>query len=304
MGDCRRTHLSGVAARDVADELETHAKSLGQRVLYFGAGGRLEKLRGATHARLHIGAQPVWNPQKWNAIVESKASLRAQLHRARNKNVSVVECHPDAVPVKQLRSVLDEWLSFRGLPPLAFLVTPDLFGNLADRRIFVAYQHDEPVAFLVATPIPSRAGWLVEEWPRRRNAPNGTTHLLVDAAMRAFALSGAQYATLGLAPLSVRDGHEGDGEAHWLRLVLAWLRAHGTRFFNFRGLEAFKAGMLPHSWEPIYAISQGKRFPPLALRAIAGAFSAGSPELLVARGIANAALREFKGLLSRDSPEG
>jgi len=84
-----------------------------------------------------------------------------------------------------LRAVLQEWLDTRGLPPLHFLVTPDLLDTLGDRRIFVAEQSDEVQGFLVATRIPARHGWLVEQWPRRRSAPNGTTHLLIDAAMRA-----------------------------------------------------------------------------------------------------------------------
>jgi hypothetical protein len=55
---------------------------------------------------------------------------------------------------------------------------------LADRRIVVAEQSADVVGFLVATWIPARRGWLVEQWLRRRSAPNGATHLLIDAAMR------------------------------------------------------------------------------------------------------------------------
>jgi phosphatidylglycerol lysyltransferase len=178
-------------------------------------------------------------------------------------------------------------------------VTPDLFGNLTDRRLFVARHNGEAVAFLVATPVPARNGWLVEEWPRRHRAPNGTTHLLVDAAMRSFASTGARYATLGLAPLSDRAGRLEDGHPYWVQLVFAWLRAHGTRFYNFRGLDAFKAGMVPRSWEPIFVIAQGTRFPPLALRTIASAFSAGMPEWLVARGLGAAARAEWTHFVRR-----
>ncbi len=34
-----------------------------------------------------LGAQPVWRPASWTTILEGKASLRAQLYRARNKGV-------------------------------------------------------------------------------------------------------------------------------------------------------------------------------------------------------------------------
>jgi phosphatidylglycerol lysyltransferase len=287
---CTEARLPGVAA-----ELERDSRMRGCSVLYFGAGSRLAHFQQETgrHSIVRIGAQPAWDPTEWDAIVAGKASLRAQLNRANNKGVVVEECSESPQLVMELRTILDEWLSFRGLPPLAFLVTPDLFGNLADRRLFVARHRGDAVAFLVATPVPSRRGWLVEEWPRRHRAPNGTTHLLVDAAMRSFASTGARYATLGLAPLSNRAGNLAEGHPRWLQLLFAWLRAHGTRFYNFRGLDAFKAGMMPREWEPIFVIAQGRSFPPLALRTIAGAFSDGSPEWLVARGLAAAARDEW-----------
>ena len=293
---------AGSRLESVVSEMEADARRNDESVLYFGAGSRLDQLRaaGTGHTGVRIGAQPVWNPHEWQHIVSGKGSLRAQLNRARNKGVIVEECSETSSSlIAELRGVLEEWLSFRGLPPLGFLVTPNLFDNLVDRRLFVARQDGNAIAFLVATPVPARNGWLVEEWPRKQDAPNGTTHLLVDAAMRAFARAGAQYATLGLAPLSNRAGNVAEDQPAWLQLVLRWLRAHGTRFYNFRGLDAFKAGMMPHEWEPIYVIAQGGSFPPHALRTIAGAFSNGSPEWLVARGVASAARSEWTHFLRR-----
>jgi phosphatidylglycerol lysyltransferase len=286
----------------VARELEAAANASGERVLFFGAGARLEKtLRDHPgHAFVPLGAQPVWDPQGWNDIVRRKASLRAQLHRASNKGVSVTEWPADRAEQSQaLRRVLAEWLATRGLPPLGFMVTPNLFGQLRDRRVFVAEQasSSEVVAFLIATPVPARQGWLVEQWPRVRAAPNGTTHLLVDAAMRAFAESGSRYATLGLAPLSHRGRRANGGDLAWLRWTLGWVRAHGRRFYNFEGLEAFKASLQPDEWETIYAIAQAPRFTPSMLHAVAGVFSGGSPEWFVARAVAAAAGQEIRRAL-------
>jgi phosphatidylglycerol lysyltransferase len=281
---------------NVADELETDARARGARVVFFGAGTRLEQAYSARHDHtlVRIGAQPAWEPSAWAGIVRQKASLRAQLNRARNKGVVVHEWSPGhAQESQQLRDVLREWLDSRGLPPLQFLVTPDLLDTLGDRRIFVAEQAGDVMGFLVATRIPARAGWLVEQWPRRRSAPNGTTHLLVDAAMRAFDADGSQYATLGLSPLSDRAGPIGAGQPLWLRFFLQWIRAHGRRFYNFRGLEAFKSSARPMTWEPIFAIAPGGRLNPFTLRAIAGAFSDGSPERLLARAILSGFAKEL-----------
>ena len=286
---CAPDRLAAVAA-----ELDADAARRGERVLYFGAGERLEQvyLARRDHCLVPLGAQPVWEPAAWPAIVKRKASLRAQLNRARNKGVRVDEWPAArARDSSTLRAVLGEWLRTRGLPPLGFLVTPDLLGDLDDRRVFVASRGEEVVAFLIGTPVPARNGWLVEEWPRTRAAPNGTTHLLVDAAMRAFASEGADYVTLGLAPLAERAGNDLRGQPAWLRATLRWVRAHGRRFYNFRGLEAFKACLQPMRWEPVYAIAPAGRITPAMLRAVAGVFSNGAPELLVARALA-AAVRD------------
>lgn len=289
---------------DAARELEADADAAGERVVYFGAGTRLEQIlmSRSEHRRITVGAQPVWNPQEWSAVVRRRASLRAQLNRARNKGVCIEEWSAGrAHHAPALRAVLHEWLAARGLPPLGFLVTPDLFGTLEDRRIFVATRGSCVIAFLIATPVPARAGWLVEQWPRVREAPNGTTHLLVDAAMRAFAASGSTYATLGLAPLASHAVRT-DAEPLWIRALFHWLSAHGRRFYNFRGLEAFKAGMDPLYWEPLFAIARGERMSPGMLRAIAGAFSGGSPERLLLRALASAGREELRWLGRRNAP--
>lgn len=296
---CAPERLAAVAA-----EFETASASAHQRVVFFAAGARLERLLGPTHSLVSLGAQPVWDPHRWPHIVRHKASLRAQLLRARNKGVYVTRWPSSrARGSAALRRVLREWLGGRGLPPLGFMVAPDLLDHVEDRRVFVAERelpHEdgtEVVGFLVASPIPARAGWLVEQWPRARAAPNGTTHALVDAAMRDLASAGADYVSLGLAPLSVHGASADHVPPPWMRWLLAWMRAHSRRFYNFGGLEAFKAGLQPMAWEPVFAIAQGGRFTPSALRAIAGVFAAGSPERLVARAVGNAVAREVRTLM-------
>jgi lysylphosphatidylglycerol synthetase-like protein (DUF2156 family) len=58
--------------------------------------------------------------------------------------------------------------------------------------------------------------------------------------------------------------------------IYTWLRAHGRRFYNFEGLDAFMAKFLPERWEPVYAITNEPSFYPAVLYAIAGAFTGGT----------------------------
>lgn len=283
----------------VAWEFETDAAAARESVCYVCAEHRVESLyRGRSgYARVELGAQPVWDPRRWPEILAGKSSLRAQLHRARNKGVAVEEwAGARAENNAELRRCLDQWLSTRGLPPLHFLVEPETLSSLTDRRIFVAHRSNEVVGFLIASPVPERYGWLVEQNLRGAKAPNGTTELLLDTAVRTLAGDGAEYVTLGLAPLSQLANAPKDVNPWWLRFLLAWLRAHGRRFYNFRGLEAFKAKFQPSRWDPVYAIVNEAKFSPFTLYAVAAAFSPGSPALLVAQAMKKALISEVRWL--------
>ena len=280
----------------IALEFEAEAAARGERVCYFAAESRLESLprEPRPYARLLLGAQPVWRPERLVATIAQHPSLRAQIHRARNKGVAVVEWPTDRAQDAGLRQCLAEWLATRGLPALHFLVESETLDCLLDRRLFVARRAGRPVAFLVATPIPARSGWLVEQIVRGAAACNGTSELLLDAAARALMAAGAKVVTLGLAPLSTHGAPADHAHPWWIRVLFAWLRAHGRRFYDFHGLESFKAKFQPEGWEPVFALGTGKRVGAATLHAIAGAFARGSPAVLVARGLVRAVGRELR----------
>ncbi|MGE0355083.1 MAG: phosphatidylglycerol lysyltransferase domain-containing protein [Gemmatimonadales bacterium] len=287
---------------EVAAAFEARAAAAGVPVCYFGAEARLESIyRGRPgYAMVRLGSQPVWAPGEWPEIIAGRASLRAQLNRARNKGVVVEEwsaAQADRHP--ELRRCLEEWLETRGLPPLHFMVEPDTLARLWDRRIFVALRHGRVTGFLVLSPVPVRHGWLVEQVVRGHDAPNGTAELMLDAASRSLIRAAAGYVTLGLAPLSDRGDAPPPRNPFWLRLVLGWVRAHGRRFYNFRGLETFKAKFSPSRWEPVFAIVNRPRFSPRMLYATAKAFTVEPPFVAVGRAILRAARQEVRWLRER-----
>lgn len=281
----------------VVEEFEKFAANRGECVCYFGAAGRIKDLLDERpgYSTVVLGAQPTWHPSSWNGIIQSHASLRAQLKRATNKGVIVSLWTPGhALENPELRRVLNEWLQTRGLPTLHFMVEPETLSFMADRRVFVAEKDGRVVAFLTLCPIPSRNGWLTEQFPRGRDAPNGTVELLMDAAIRQVALEGADYITMGLVPLSLQGVLPGEDNPAWLRILLARARAHGRRFYNFGGLESFKAKFVPDAWEPIYAISNERRFSLRTLYAIAAAFTQQSPLIAIAYGLGKALQQEWR----------
>lgn len=294
---CPTEHLAEAAAA-----FETAATQQNCRICYFGAQERLADLltMEGPLARLLLGAQPVWHPAGWPDILAHKASLRAQISRARNKGVTVVHWPGDlAANHPALRGCLDEWLANRGLPPMRFLVEPDTLDSALDRRVLVARRGDAVLAYLVATPIPRRNGWLIEQIVRGHAAPNGTAELLIDAAMRSLADEGASYLTLGLSPLSQHAHGVESAQWPWMRLLLAWARIHGKRFYNFTGLDAFKAKLQPDTWEPVYLLSHERHTSLRTLYAVAGAFGGASPPLFLGHALFRAAAQELRWAMQR-----
>jgi phosphatidylglycerol lysyltransferase len=270
------------ALGSVSVAFERFAAAQKCQVCYVCAAERLRSTvaDSTDHSTIVVGAQPIWDPQGWDHVVETRRSLRAQLARARNKGVTI-----ESIPVSEgrdnpeLEGVLQEWLQSRGLPPLHFLVEPQtLKGTVVDRVLLIARWAGSIVAFLVASPIVTRNGFLIEQVARAKRAPNGVSELLIDAAMRRFAEEGRTYVTLGLVALSNHAAASASAiNPWWFRLGVNLARAHANRFYNFRGLERFRTKMAPDYWEMIYAISNEHSFSLRTLYAIGEAFSGISP---------------------------
>ena len=281
----------------VSSAFESDSENAGKSVCYFGAEGRLDKLYhySRSHASVLLGAQPVWKPEYWPSIVARHSSLRAQISRARNKGVNIREWTVErATNNADLRDCLTSWLELKGLPPLHFVIEPETLARLENRRIFVAERDARVEAFLVLSPIPERSGWLTEQFPHRRGAPNGTVELMMDRAIRTIADEGCEYITLGLSPLSTRAKIEPFNNPLWLRVLLAWMRKHGQRFYNFDGLDRFKSKLMPEYWEPVFAISNENEFSRKTLWAIANSFTQNHPFGVLFQGLGKAIAAEAR----------
>ncbi|MGE3275277.1 MAG: phosphatidylglycerol lysyltransferase domain-containing protein [Vicinamibacterales bacterium] len=266
---CQGDDLPGVVSR-----FERDAAAARRRVCYFGAEERMAAvcLGAPTHAGVLVGAQPMWDPADWPRVLRAKASLRAQLARARHKQVTIEHWnHRSRRTVAEIGECLIDWLEAKRMPALGFMTTPWTLGHLRDRQVHVARRADgRVVGFLLASPVPARRGWLFEQVVRRPGAPNGTAELLVDAGFRQAAEHGAAFVTLGLAPLSRRAGADAPW---WLAPVFEASRRWGRFLYDFQGLDHFKAKFLPSTWVPVYIIVRGQRVTPSMMLAVGHAFT-------------------------------
>jgi len=151
----------------VMERFAAAATAAGRRPRFFG----IERdVSGVSSFRaLHIGEQPVWNPQRWGTTLAGARSLREQLRRARAKGVRVrpVAPHEVADPSSPLRCAIDRllarWLATRAMPPLGFVARLHLY-NLPGQRMFFVAAHDERiVGLVVGVPVFARRGWFLED---------------------------------------------------------------------------------------------------------------------------------------------
>jgi phosphatidylglycerol lysyltransferase len=226
---------------EIASRFAAEARRRRKRIAYFAVEPRfLDQVRMSSAP---IGEQPWWDPRSWDERHRGHRGLKEQLRRARAKGVTVTRV-PSSVAANELRPelerLIDRWLTTRVMPPMSFLVALEPFVCADERRFYVARSKGRAIGLLVAVPVYDRGGWFFEDILRDPQAPNGTTELMIDTAMRDVAADGCSFVTLGLAPLA--------GDAPWLRTTRNLMRG----FYNFEGLRTFKAKLRPDGWTPIH----------------------------------------------------
>ncbi|MGB0588450.1 MAG: phosphatidylglycerol lysyltransferase domain-containing protein [Myxococcota bacterium] len=270
---------AAVAGRFIAEGI-----AAGQRTLFFSADqdfvDALSRREGSPPVdSVAIGEQPEWDPARYTTEGSDRASLRAQLHRARNKGVEVRTVSEDEIahapgPVRaEIETVLQRWLASRRMSAMAFLVDLQPFHQAAERRYYIAEHNGRAVGFLSAIPVYQRSGWFFEDVLRVPEAPNGTVELLIDTAMRDAASRGDQFVTLGLSPLAEVD--TGPGPHRRLRRGLKWAHDHLGGLYNFQGVRDFKARFKPDRWRTQLLVSSPKPLEVGAIHAVLQAFSGG-----------------------------
>lgn len=227
----------------VSEAFAGAARAAGRRAVFFACDD--DAVFPPSHGRLVLGEQPWWRAGDWPAVVAANRSLREQVRRALKKGVSARAVAPDELAEgSAFRARVDAlahgWLASRPMQPMGFLLRLAMFVEPRERRYYAAERDGALVAFATLVPIYEKGGWLVEVFVRDRRAPNGTTELLFDRAMRES--RDDAWVTWGLAPLA---------GAPWPMRAIGKL-ARGL--YDFRGLRAFKARLHPLRWDKVWLV--------------------------------------------------
>ncbi|SFF24326.1 phosphatidylglycerol lysyltransferase [Fontimonas thermophila] len=204
---------------------------------------------------------------------KSRAKLRHALSRAEREGLSCEIIPPGAAAavLPALRAVSDAWLAEQQTAEKGFSLGS--FDPAYLRRVPLALvrQHGEIIAFasLLTTKIGLEAS--VDLMRHRPGVPPGTMDFLFISLIRHFQAQGVQRFGLGMAPLAGMAEHP--LASHWHRLGRL-LYTRGERFYNFRGLRAFKEKFDPQ-WEPRYLAAPGGLTPLFVLADVAALIGGG-----------------------------
>ena len=235
-----------------------------------------------------IGSAPYFDLATWAPRGDRAKKARAGVNQARRAGVRVAEVvDVDERFVRETACLFKSWLTTRrSAIKFAWLFSVDVFQHKERKKYFTARDaNGKLVGFLVASPIPARNGWYLEDVLRAKNAPNGTNDLLIVEVLELLKRSGAKLATLGTAPMAMEGSV--DPEIYDSRLLSKVTRLCATvfsLFYNFGGVRRFKAKFAPSWWESEYALlSRELSAPPRIIRAFVQAIVPAGPTTLVAR---------------------
>ncbi len=232
--------------------------------LYLDAGLRLFKL--GEYAYVPLG--------DFCLRGKSRASLRHSVGRARREGLTL-----EIVPAACVSSLMGEigaistsWLNHRHGREKGFSLGTFSDAYLQRQPLALVRHQGVPVAFATLMLTDTRLEASIDLMRHVPSAPNGTMDFLLVELMLHFQAQGFQRFALGMAPLSGLVDHPLASEWHQLGRLLF---AYGERFYNFRGVRAFKDKFGP-VWEPRYLAAPGGVAPLLALADIAALVARGN----------------------------
>ncbi|MBN3764431.1 bifunctional lysylphosphatidylglycerol flippase/synthetase MprF [Burkholderia sp. Ac-20365] len=213
--------------------------------LYLDAGLTLMKLGEEAHVVL----------DEFDLKGSHRAHLRYALKRGERDGFAVEVIEPARVPesIGTLRAISDGWLDSRDAREKSFSVAAFTEDYLAAQSVMLVRQNGEPVAFVtfMTTDLNTEATvGVMRHVPQA--SPYAMEYLFTQLALH-LKHAGFRSLSLGIAPFSGMSPTP--LASRWHRLAnIVW--RFGGRFYNFRGLRAFKSKFQPQ-WEPRYLAASG-----------------------------------------------
>lgn len=209
--------------------------------------------RRAGWSCLLLAQDAILNPDRFTLASSRHRQLRRKIRQAEKAGITVRPARPaDMVALARIDAC---WQARHGM---ARGGTMGRFSTdyLAQQKVWVAELANAPVAF--ASFHTGRVEWALDLMRHTDEAPQGTMHKLVCAAIDAARDTGVPHLSLSAVPVCPR------ADLGWVQRLYAPVMRRG----NAAGLRQFKAAFAPE-WKPLYAAAPNAAELALALADIA-----------------------------------
>jgi phosphatidylglycerol lysyltransferase len=184
------------------------------------------------------------------------AGLRQALNKGRREGMEFSILQPDAViqAMPELKAISDGWLAHHETREKSFSLGAFEETYVAGQPVAVLHKEGRMMAFATIFLTNTNAEASVDLMRFAPDAPRGAMDFLFVSLLEQLKNEGYRTFNLGMAPLSGMSRRE--VAPVWDRIG-GTLFEHGERFYNFKGLRAFKSKFHPQ-WQPRYmAVSGG-----------------------------------------------
>jgi phosphatidylglycerol lysyltransferase len=184
------------------------------------------------------------------------SGLRQALNRGTRDGLAFSLLTPDEAKsvLGNLRDISDAWLAHHNTREKTFSLGSFSDEYVLSQPVAVLHKDDKIVAFATVMVTDTKQEATVDLMRFLPEAPRGAMDFLFISIMEQMRSEGYRTFNLGMAPLSGMSKRDIAPVWDWIGGTLF---EHGEKFYNFKGLRAFKTKFHP-KWEPRYlAVSNG-----------------------------------------------
>lgn len=191
------------------------------------------------------------------------ANLRQTASRALRDGLefAVIPAEDVASVIDELAEVSDAWLAHHNAKEKGFSLGSFDRDYVLSQPVGILRKDGRIVAFANILTTETKDEGSVDLMRFSPDAPKGSMDFLFVQIMEYLRTAGFQHFNLGMAPLSGMSKRE--VAPVWDRIG-STVFEHGERYYNFKGLRAFKSKFHPH-WQPRYLAVSGGGNPMIAL---------------------------------------
>jgi phosphatidylglycerol lysyltransferase len=206
-----------------------------------------------------LGEQAIVDLRKFSLQGGEWLKLRRSINRAERDGLDFSLLPPEQVPaiLNELRGVSDAWLSAHNAAEKGFSLGTFRDAYVAAQSVAVIRMEGRIVAFASIMTAPAGGDAFIDLMRHVPGTHRGMMDLLFVKIMERLKADGFLTLNMGMAPLAGLPN--GDYAPLWNQIGRQVFE-HGERFYNFRGVLAFKSKFDP-KWESRYLVVGGSGLP-------------------------------------------